>query len=414
MKLYQLFYFIANNTIKLKVHFNNPNRLKKTPNMKLKFILILVLIPFLGQAQKDQEGRFRTIQISGHTGGHFYGGDGLDEKSLAGYGAIELRLAWQNSNPDSWASQYGYPSYGVGLYSGFIGDPQIFGNPNAIFGFINFPISKPFRRNAFSLEPAFGLTYNLEPFNSETNPSNDAIGSRTTVYFNLNSGWTYKWTKELDIAYGIDFTHFSNGRSNTPNWGLNMFGVNLGLRYHYNADERKYNDDPYSERTLKARYLRPKRKLNTKVEDNHGINIYLAAGTVQNYPENEGDPFDESQYLTLSAVLDYQHKFNNMHGISAGLDYFFDASLSQGFPDDESKQHLMGIHGGYDFMFHKFTINGHAGTYLTDRSSKDPYYFRVALRYDLVDWSYAQIGLKTDAFSADWIEFGIGFRPFKW
>jgi len=168
----------------------------------------------------------------------------LDEETLAGYGAIELRYAWQNSNPDSWASQYGYPSYGIGFYSGFVGDPQILGNPNTLFGFINFPVSKPTKRNALNIEPALGLTYNLEPFDSETNFTNDAIGSRTTLYFNLNLGWTYQWTKEMDIVYGIDFTHFSNGRSNTPNWGLNMFGINLGLRYHYNADEHKISKDP--------------------------------------------------------------------------------------------------------------------------------------------------------------------------
>lgn len=381
--------------------------------MNFKLLLLVILIPFLGMSQDNQEGRFRTIQISGHSGAHLYGGDGLDENTLSGYGAIELRYAWQNSNPDSWASHYGYPSYGIGLYSGFIGDPQIFGNPNAFFGFINFPLSKPSKRNAFSLEPALGLTYNLEPYDSETNPSNDAIGARTSVYFNLNFGWTYKWTKEIDIAYGIDFTHFSNGRTNTPNWGLNMFGINLGLRYYYNADEKKYNDDPYAARTLAARFKRPERKLNTKVDENESVNVYLAAGTVQNYPEN-GDPFDEEQFLTFTAALSYQHKFNNMHGVTGGLDYFYDGSLEQRFPDDESKQHLLGIHAGYDFMFYKFTINAHPGIYLSDDSGKDPYYFRVALRYDLCDWSYAQVGLKTDGFSADFIEFGIGFRPFKW
>ena len=65
-------------------------------------------------------------------------------------------------------------------------------------------------------------------------------------------------------------------------------------------------------------------------------------------------------------------------------------------------------------MFYKFTLNGHVGTYLTDDRGKLPYFIRVAIRYDLFDWSYAQVGLKTDGYSADWIEFGIGFRPFKW
>jgi len=103
-----------------------------------------------------------------------------------------------------------------------------------------------------------------------------------------------------------------------------------------------------------------------------------------------------------------------MHSVSLGLDYFHDASLEARFPDDSSQYHLVGIHGGYDFMFHKFTFIGHLGTYLTDNRGKEPYFARVALRYDLFDWGFAQIGLKTDAFAADWIEFGVGFRPFRW
>jgi hypothetical protein len=354
---------------------------------------------------------FKLKVILAHT---FTEENALMRKLVSKYGAFELRYAWQNSNPESWASQYGYPSYGIGTYSGFLGDPQIFGNPNALFGFINFPISKPTKRNAFNIEPALGLTYNLEPFDSETNPTNDAIGARLAVYFSLNFGWNYKWTNEMDISYGIDFTHFSNGRSTTPNWGLNMFGLNVGLRYHYNADEHKINNDPYAPRVLQARYLRPERKLNTKVEDNQSINVYLAVGTVQTYPEDPEDSFSEERYTSFSAVLDYQHKFNNMHGVTAGVDFFYDGSLEERFPDDNSQQYLAGIHGGYDFMFYRFTFSGHVGTYLTDSRGKDPYFTRVALRYKIVDWSYAQVGLKTDGFAADWIEIGLGFRPFKW
>ena len=379
---------------------------------KVIFYIVIISSNFL-LAQTNTDGRFRTIQLSGHSGAHLYGGETLDDETISSYGALEVKFAWQNNNPDSWASQYGYPSYGFGLYSGELGDPQIFGHPNAVFGFINFPLSNPSKRNAFRIEPSLGFTYNLEPYDTEKNPLNDAIGSRVTVYFNVNFGWAYKWTKELDLLYGMDFSHFSNGRSNTPNWGLNMFGLNLGLRYHYNADEFKISKDPYAQRSLPARYVRPERKLNTKVEDNQSINLYAAIGTVQTYPE-EGESFDNERYNTFSAVVDYQHKFNNMHGVSAGFDFFYDASLEARFPDDSSQYYLAGIHGGYDFMFYKFTIGAHMGTYLTDNRGKEPYFARVAIRYELFDWAYAQVGLKTDAFAADWIEFGVGFRPFKW
>lgn len=357
----------------------------------------------------ENQGRFRTLEIRGHSGGHMYGGETLTSKLESGYGALEARLAWQSRDPEIWG-KYGYPSYGVGVYSGFIGDPEIFGNPNAIFGFVNFPVSHPGRRNRFGIEPSLGLTYNLEPFDPENNPLNDAIGARMAVYFNLNFGWAYQWTPEMDITYGIDFSHFSNGRSYTPNWGLNMLGLNLGLRYHYNADQHRIEKGAYPERRLQSRYFRGEKIPNEAVPDNQSINIYGALGTVQT---EEGAGTD-TRYGTFSLVLDYQHKFNNMHSVSAGVDYFVDNSVKETYPEGNGKNDLVGIHAGYDFMFWRLTTLLHGGTYITDKLGKEALFLRPAIRYDINRWAFAQVGLKTLGFAADWVEFGIGFRPVRW
>ena len=357
----------------------------------------------------DNQGRFRTLEIRGHTGGHMYGGETLTSKLESGYGALEVRYAWQSRDEDLWG-KYGYPSYGVGLYAGFLGDPEIFGNPNAVFGFVNFPISNPTRRNQFNIEPSLGLTYNLEPFDPENNPLNDAIGARMAVYFDLNFGWAYRWTPDMDITYGIDFSHFSNGRSFTPNWGLNMLGINVGLRYHYNADQHKNYKGMYPEGRLQSRYMRSEKTPNVKVEKNQSVNVYFALGTVQT---EEGAGTD-TRYGTFSLVLDYQHKFNNMHSVSAGLDYFVDNSVKETYPEGDGKNSLVGIHAGYDFMFWRLTTLLHGGTYITDKLGKEDLFLRPAIRYNINKWAYAQVGLKTIGFAADWVEFGIGFRPFRW
>ena len=85
---------------------------------------------------KSKFGRFRYIDFKGHYGKHLYSGE-TAEDALNNYASLELRYAWQPSNPDNWTSQYGYFSYGVGYYIGFIGDSIKFGTPNAIFSFIN-------------------------------------------------------------------------------------------------------------------------------------------------------------------------------------------------------------------------------------------------------------------------------------
>ena len=353
-------------------------------------------------------GRFRTIQFTGHSGGHLYSGQNLQEQVVNGYGSLTAKYAWQSKDPEVWGP-YGYPSYGFGFYAGFVGDPQIFGNPNALYGFIRFPISKPSRRNEFAIEPSFGLTYNLNPFNPETNPLNDAIGARMAVYFAVNFGFAYRWTREMDIVYGIDFTHFSNGRTYTPNYGLNMLGLNLGLRYHFNADQRKIDKGVFPDQLIQARYDRVRKSSNRKLDKNNSINVYLALGTVQ----STQDAGTKTRYGIFSGVLDYQHKFNNMHSVTAGVDYMVDNSLAVDNPDDPEK-YMVGIHAGYDFMFWRMTIGVHLGQYLTDSRGKNSLYTRPSLRYDINDWLYAQVGLKTEGFAADWVEYGIGIRPFKW
>ncbi|RLD24484.1 MAG: hypothetical protein DRI70_08205, partial [Bacteroidetes bacterium] len=48
----------------------------------------------------ENYGRFRFIEIRGHTGMHLYSGEGLEGKLDDGYGAVEVRFGWQPSSPE--------------------------------------------------------------------------------------------------------------------------------------------------------------------------------------------------------------------------------------------------------------------------------------------------------------------------
>ncbi len=69
--------------------------------------------------------------------------------------------------------------------------------------------------------------------------------------------------------------------------------------------------------------------------------------------------------------------------------------------------------------FRNLQISGHAGGHLysgntlTYNRGKTSYFTRPSLRYDINEIIYAQVGLKTNGFAADWVEWGIGFRPFR-
>ena len=381
-------------------------------NTLISFIFLFFFIqytPVIGQENYNND-KFNGISIRGFSGAHLYGGKDLTEKVNFGYAALDVRFSWQPNKENEWTRDTGFASYGVGFFSANIGDPEIFGNPNALYGFVNFYLSNPMRKNVFEISPAFGLTYNLNPYNPENNPLNDAIGARMAVYFNMNFGAAYRVNREIDFLYGIDFTHFSNGRTFTPNYGLNLFGFNIGMRYNFNRLQKEIDSDPFTTNVIAARFKRPEKPKTDKNAINNSLDIYLAVGTVQ----NDVDKGTDIRYGTFSGVVDYRRYFNKMHGLSAGMDVFYDNSLIEDF-EKSSDRYLVGVHGGYDFMFWKFDVRIQIGGYLTDSKGKESYYIRPALQYEISKDFFAQVGLKTrHGGGADWIEFGLGWKPFKW
>ena len=389
---------------------------------KIKYLLLLIFLFSISQtvlsqidslsSENNKEGeyvgKFRYIELKGHTGLHMYSGESLDGLLGVGYGSVVARFGWQPSKQEHWSNHYGYASYGLGYYIGFIGNPDVLGIPNAVFGFIDFPISHPGKRNVFHISPAFGFVFNLKPYDEIDNPLNDSFGSELAFYTNINIGASYFINKNMDLLYGIDFTHLSLGRITTPNYGLNMVGLNLGLREYNNTDQRKLIKNS-SNVQLQSRFSRYSKNKNIKLNESF-INIYTAIGTVQ----NEEDKGTSIRYYTFSGVLDYQYKFNNKHAITTGIDLFYDESLSLYYPDKKDN-YLVGIHAGYDFVVYKFTLRFQGGAYLGDDKDKEPLYMRVAFQYEFTKWMYAQIGIKTKKGArADWMEWGLGFKPFKW
>ena len=375
------------------------------------FIIILIqLLCFIRSmySQNDVDSttlvknKFRYVSFISHSGGHLYSGEALNKESIEfGYVSGEVRVGWQPSDENHWSNQYGYASYGLGFYSGTIGDPEIFGNPNAIFAFADFPLRSSSRKMGLNISPAMGLTYNLKPYSKEGNPTNDAIGSSMTVYFNLSTGISFKLTRELDLLLGLEFTHFSNGRTYTPNYGLNMYGTNIGLKYYYNRSQKKVDKDRYTTNVLPVRFKRPKKQINTKLNQNR-VSLYSAIGTVQ----NRSDQGSDNRYVTSSTVLDYTFQFDNMHGITSGVDLFYDKSLRE-----YTNKGLTGIHIGCDFSVWRFTTKIQIGTYLFDAKGKGKVYLRPAVMYQISDKCFAQLGLKTKKIgAADWIELGVGYN----
>lgn len=372
-------------------------------NVLIITVLLMVSATSLTAQQNKVRNKFRGFAISGHSGSHVYTGDKLEEALDNGYGAINIKLSWiPGPDSTSWQQHYGFPSYGLGVYSGAIGNPDILGSPNAIFGFVSFPLYQT-RKTTFVVEPAVGITYDLKPYDSEENPMNDAIGSQLCVYFNLNFGGRTAISREMDLTYGFDVTHFSNGRTFVPNYGLNMVGLNLGMLYHFNRAQKVVDKSLRPKTILEVRPELPASSGDIR-KRNWYFSAYQAVGTTQKFSS------EDVRYFNASTSIEAVYKHSMKHSWLLGFDVLYDGSLKDEYPET-SDQFAYAIHPGYDFSFWKFDLRAQVGIYLGDNKDKGAFFLRPALRYWFSNAVFAQVGLKTiDEFAADWVEYGVGVK----
>jgi hypothetical protein len=365
-------------------------------------------------------GGQRFLQLKLHTGSHLYTGQTFSDFLTAGYVATELRYGWQLRGDREWERAFNYPLVGIGIYNGNIGDPQYLGMPSGLYGFFHHPLFRR-PRHHFDWELAIGLTYDLVQYNAETNPLNDAIGSSTTVYFNINLGGNYKLSEAYDLTYGLDLTHFSNGRTFSPNYGLNMAGLNVGLRYHYNPAGRFIRDlDPSFDVRLRPvfnnRPLRPK----SDYKESSWL-VYYGIGTVEH--ERKTIEGGMVRYMTWSLFTDYARRYSRMGSYTIGVDLFYDGSVRELYYEDPEVAEITdpvdmmsaGIHFGHALHIYKVNVETQFGFYFYEPSGYNGnFYMRIAGRYTWDNDLFLQIALKTkNGAAADWIEWGVGYTLWK-
>ena len=369
----------------------------------LSLIFIAILLFCFSTLSFAQSLNYRFVDIKGHTGFHLYSGEDLNQFLENGYGAFEFRYGWQMDGSKGWEHNYRYPAFGLGWYSGFVGSSDVIGNPNAIYGFVSFPLSK-LKRHVWISEVALGITYDLHKYDPVKNPLNDAIGAKFAIYYNYSFGGRFSINREIDLLYALDITHMSNGRMSQPNHGLNMVGGNLGMRYHFNKLQRK-NNPGY--RPDKLWEVRPtyERKPDTNMRNFKASNFLLHAAA--GFSQNLKDKGTNLRYFNATSMFEYQRFFHLKHAVVVGLDFFYDGNML-GFTEDPYE---VGYHFGYDYKIWRCTIRMQAGGYIHAADMKGAFFMRPAGKFDINDRWFVQLGLKTrSGIVADWLEWGLGVR----
>ncbi len=297
-----------------------------------------------------------------------------------------------------WEKKYNYPDWGLSLsYQNF--KNTVLGNNYSLYGHYSFYFLK---RN-LQLSLGTGLAYNTNPYNENSNFSNNAYGSKilSSSFIKINYIKENSWNG-FGFQAGILFLHYSNGNVKAPNTSTNSLLLNVGVNYQldykstptYHTEKDSVN---YSERV----------KFNL----------------VYRFGWNQSDVIGSDTYplYVFSAFAD--KRLNYYNTLQLGADVFISKYLEEfikyraiAYPEfelsgDEDYKRV-GIFVGHELRINRTAISSQIGYY-----AYFPYEFseRIYLRFGLKRYLYkdklfAVISLKSHFAQAEAIEFGFGLR----
>jgi len=302
---------------------------------------------------------------------------------------IHLRMAIKCRGTKAWQRKMHNPLIGMGLHRTNLGNDNIYGHATALYGFARWPLYRPIN---LEYQMGFGTAWISKKFDIEKNYTNIAIGSNLNIYFDATLTASLPINKTWHLNYYLQFIHFSNGKMQSPNKGLNLITNNLGVAYHFG-----------NLTTYKGTVPSPIKPAK------HQVWLWAGAGakTVSR------DRPDHKFASTLG--LQYRKASSPFTAWGGGIDLFYDKSL----PEQEAttneplteKYHQLGIHADLDKHLASFIFTMQVGTYLyTPISPEAPVYTRLGLRYAPNAHLWFNVSLKAHYAIASFIEWGMGFN----
>ena len=304
----------------------------------------------------------------------------------------------RNSYGDkAWEQRYGYPTLSGSISFYDLKNDAELGKIVALNAGLSFHLNDITRsKNDIRLYFGYGLAYFNNPYDHENNNTNTVISSHLPWSVNLKLGYTRQVSKRIDAGATIQVSHFSNGSSSVPNYGLNIVSINIGANYHFQVDKPMYKDN-----------LRLVKTYNPKSY----FNIDFRMGATARKPVGAG----ASPYFAMSVF--WNKRLNNKSIIDTGIEGFMNKgieaeiannqSLIEGNPDYKA----VGLMVGHELILEKLAFVTQVGVYIYKPFYPgERVYAKIGLKYYFTENIFASYILKTHYGVAEVMEFGIGYR----
>ncbi len=356
------------------------------------YILVLLLTGLVINAQSVT--RPIIIQTKIHSGLALPFYEALDYLIKDDIYAFDVSVSFPTYGKDYWEKLYRYPVTGVGSSVWSLGNNEVFGKAITLYGFINVPFIKRSEKFSINYQLSFGGAYLTRKFDKDKNPLDRAIGSHVNIYFRLGIDSKIRLSPRSELQIEAGTTHFSNGKTRSPNYGINAASLTLGFNYLLN---NKGITIPEPEIPVIG-----KRYVQTAV--------YSAGSKVY-------DNLLGKRYFTSSVSYNLERVMNLKRKIGLGADIFYDGSIKEalagedGTPEnDVSKLFRCGLHTSYAIQYKQLIMGVQVGYYLYSKYTVlTRIYNKVSLQYLFTNNIVGSIAIKSHIGKADCLEFGMGY-----
>jgi len=313
----------------------------------------------------------------------------------------EVNLIWQTWGKKPWQQRRHYPVIGVGFSYLNFGIDSIYGRGVGVYPTLQLPL---LRAGKFEWTLKLGCGLGFVTRHYERVPSWDTINNAVSTHINnytlFATHFRYRINEHWDVQVGGQFSHMSNASLRIPNLGINVYGIQAGVRYF-----------PVSSRPSKIKYKLPPVRNPWGVQVRAGI-----AGNEMGVPDGPLYPV-----FLLSGHL--MKQYLGMNRVFIGLDYSYHKGIEAFLKNNEihpgSERRYSwksSIYVGNEFLIGRVGIVVQAGYYIHNAYLRlDPYYQKIGGNIYLLQREkgplkelYTSLLLKTHKTQAELAELGIG------
>ena len=346
----------------------------------------------------------------------FFKGENLAEKPIRHHFSAHLKYGFKFA-PDTYFGQmYPHATQGIGVAYNTFFNQQELGAPWSVYAFQNSRLLSITRNLSLDYEWNFGASFGWKKYNEETNQMNDIVGSKINAYINLGMMLNWHFAPQWNLTAGVGMTHYSNGNTSYPNYGVNTIGGRIGL-------VRTIGDEEAYDRAFKGRVKQAFRPYVS-----YDVIVYGAA-------RKKGVYFEEGENGTLVpgkfaiAGLNFNPMYNVNQYFRAGvsLDVQYDESanivnyvVNKGAAEEDLKFHRpplkeqlsAGLSVRGEIVMPIFSINvGIGKNFICKGADTNKFYQIFALKTHVTKRAFLHVGYQLYKFKdPNNLMLGIGYR----